>query len=67
MRGEALVPHLGGSAASWMRIGDFDPAEEAHRRALAIVEPSGDLYRTAEVYGDMGRCSILRDYEQALP
>lgn len=63
----SLVPHLEGLAASWMRIGDFDAAEQAHRQALTIVEPSGDLYRTAEVYGNMGTMFyMLRDYDQAL-
>jgi tetratricopeptide (TPR) repeat protein len=66
-RGVELVPHLAGLASSWMRIGDFDAAEQAHRQALAIVEESGDLYRKADVYGNIGTMFyMLRDYREAL-
>ena len=62
----ALVPHLSGLAGAWMRIGDFDAAEEAYMRAKPIVENSGDYYRMSELYGNIGSMFyILRDYPEA--
>lgn len=61
------VPHLSGIATSWMKLGDFDAAEEVYKRILNIVEDSGDLYRKAEVYGNFASMMyILRQYNPAL-
>ena len=61
------VPHLSGIATSWMKLGDFDAAQKAYTHILNIVEDSGDLYRRAEVYGNIGNMAyILRDYTSAL-
>ena len=61
------VPHLSGIANCWMKLGDFDAAQQAYEYALQIVENSGDLYRKAEVFGNIGSLAyIIRDYKSAL-
>jgi len=61
------VPHLAGIAECWMKLGDFDAAQEAYAHTLGIVAESGDLYRKAEAYGNIASMAyILRDYDSAL-
>jgi len=61
------VPHLSGIAECWMRLGDLDAVQLAYSHILDIVKPSGDLYRKAGIYGNVGSLAyIIRDYKSSL-
>jgi len=61
------ISPIAGVAHCWMKLGDYDTAKKLYDAALQIVEPSGDVYRKAEVYGNIASWAyILRNYQMAL-
>ena len=61
------VPHLSGMGTTWMKLGDLDVAQGLLDEAWKRVEGSGDLFRRAEVCGNLGSLAcVARDYPTAL-
>ncbi len=61
------IAPIAGVAHCWMKLGDYDTAKIFYDAALEIVEPTGDVYRKAEVYGNIASWAyIMRDFPMAL-
>ena len=61
------IAAIAGVAHCWMNFGDYDTAKILYDAALEIVEPTGDVYRKAEVYGNIASWAyIMRDFPMAL-